>query len=339
MLPERDFSILRGIVDLYVRAGVPVGSARLQEHLGLPISSATIRNTMAVLERDGYLVKPHTSGGRIPTEMGYRTYVDQLEQNHAFVNTFADAFRAQFREQQADIGAIMASASRVLGALSKNFAVVYGSVDRESRVTRIQLIPLEGSRLLVAVHLTPDVERTTTLRFDRVFTEAVVRRAEELINREVENRTLDEARGTLRSLVRDNITDEGIIAREVACHRREIFSEPPSLEFYFEEREHLGGQPGFTDPRLLQLLLRFLQDRKYLATLLASRLGDTQVTIGHEHDAEELQPFSLVTSGYRLGVARGVLGIIGPTRMRYDLIHALVGSASRGLEAIGDEYL
>ena len=119
----------------------------------------------------------------------------------------------------------MASASRVLGALSKNFAMVYGSVAQESRVVRVQLIPLEGARLLVAVNLTSDIERTTSLHVERRFAPEVIRRAEDLINREVQGRTLEEAQRALGSVVRDNITDEGIIAREVACHRQEILSE------------------------------------------------------------------------------------------------------------------
>jgi heat-inducible transcriptional repressor len=139
-------------------------------------------------------------------------------------------------------------------------------------------------------------------------------------------------------VIRDNVTDEGIIAREVAIHRDDIFSAPPALEFYFEESNQVLEQREFSDPRLLQMLLRLLQNKPYLTTLLSSRAVDTQVTIGAENTEQDLRPFSLVTAGYRMGVARGVLGIIGPTRMRYDLVCALVGSAARGLEAVGEEY-
>ena len=338
MLIERDIQILCGIIDLYVRDGLPVSSRRVQVYLGLPISTATIRNVMARLEVKGYLVKPHTSAGRVPTDSGYRSYVDRLETNHSFVDTFADTFRDELREHDVEVGTLMAAASRVLGGMSKNFAMVYGSVIQESRVSRIQLVELEGARLLVAVNLVPDHERTSVLRMDRRCSAAVISRAENLINSEVKDKTLNEARLALDSVIRDNMTDEGIIAREVAIHREDIFSDPPAIEFYFEERNHPFGKPEFADPRLLQLLLRLLQNKQYLASLLSSRPGEMQVTIGREHENQELRPFSLVTAGYRLGTARGVLGIIGPTRMRYDLIHALVGSAARGLEAIGEEF-
>lgn len=337
MLAHRDIQVLHRIVDLYVRDGVPVSSQRLQKGLSFPLSTATIRNRMAQLESEGYLRKPHTSAGRVPTDAAYRSYVDTLETSHAYVERFAETLRDEIHEQDVDVVAIMASASRVLGGMSKNFAMVYGCMAQESRVVRVQLIRLEGWRLLVAVNLTPDHERTHVLRAEKEFAPEVVARAEDWINIEVRGKTLQEARSSLDSLIRDNVTDEGIIAREVAVHRDDIFSEPPALEFYFEEREHMLGDPGF-DPKLAQLLLRILQDKQYLTSLLAARSGETQVTIGTEHGAEELQPFSLVTAGYRMGVARGVLGVIGPTRMRYDLVYALVGSAARSLEAIGEEF-
>lgn len=338
MLIERDIEILRAIVDLHVRHGTPVSSGRVQRHLGSPLSTATIRNVMARLESEGYLDKPHTSAGRIPTDVGYRTYVDCLDENLTFTDTFAETFQAQLRQHDIDVSNVMSAASRVLSGMSRNFAMVYGSVVQESRVSRIQLIELEGSRLLVAVSVAPDQERTGVLRMDRRFAPGVIARAEEIINREVRNKTLSEARIAINSAIRDNMTDEGIIAREVAVRREDIFSEPPAVEFYFEERDELFEQPEMADPRLLQMLLRLLQNKSYLASLLSSRPGDTQVTIGHEHTEQDLQPFSLVTAGYRMGAARGVLGIIGPTRMPYDLICALVGSAARGLEAIGEEY-
>jgi heat-inducible transcriptional repressor len=339
MLDERDIQMLRAVVDAYVRDGKPVSSLAVQTRLGLPTSTATIRNVMARLERNGYLMKPHISAGRIPTDTGYRAYVDHLEANHTYVDTFAKMFREQLRARHTDVGTIMAAASRILGGLSRHLAMVYGSVIQESHVVRIQLIELEGARLLAVVNLSPDDERTAVLRTERRFTPSVVARAEEWINREVRNKTLQQAKEALDSAVRDNVTDEGILAREVAVHREDIFSDPPAVEFYFEERQPVLAQPELYDPKLLQLLLRILQNKEYLTSLLSEHMGEPiRVTIGEEHQDDELRPFSLVTAGYRMGVARGVLGVIGPTRMQYDLVHALVGSAALGLEAIGEEY-
>ena len=338
MIAERDLLILQLLVDLYVREGVPVSSQAVRD-AGLSLSTATIRNVLGGLEREGYVAKPHTSAGRVPTDKGYRAYVDHLEGRPAFAGEFVQRLRDEIREQEIDVNSIMAAASRVLGTLSKHFAVVYGSVVQESRVTRIQLVDLGGTRVLAVVNLIPEHERTTVIRLEKRYTSQVMVRAEEWINRLVQDRTLAEAKDVLERAVRDNVTDEGIITREVSIRREDIFSEPPAVELYFEERGHLLEPPERSDPRLLQLLLKLLHNKKLLTAILAQRLGErTQITIGSEHDEQELRTFSLVTAGYRMGAARGVLGIIGPTRMRYGYIRDLVGSAAHELEAIGEEY-
>jgi heat-inducible transcriptional repressor len=294
---------------------------------------------MARLEREGFLAKPHTSAGRVPTDEGYRGYVDHLEGDVPVGDAFSSRFRSALRDHETEVATIMSCASRILGGLSRNLAVVYGVVTQESRVTRIRLVDLEGTRLLVVVNLQPEYERTIVLRMEKRFTPDVLERAEVWINRLVADKTPSEAKDELDSAVRDNVTDEGIIAGEVAVHREEIFSEPPAVQLYFEERSHLVEHAEFADPDLLRVLLRLLQNQDYVTQILSNRLDEhTQITIGHEHRDPALRPFSLVTAGYRMGGARGVLGIVGLTRMRYDLNRSLVGSAARELRAFGEEY-
>jgi len=337
-MTERDLLILSLVVDVYVRDGVPVSSQAVRE-AGLSLSTATIRNAMVSLERQGYIAKPHTSSGRVPTDEGYRAYVDHLETRPRFADEFVRRFRDEIREQERDINYVMAAASRVLGNLSRHFAVVYGTVTQESRVRRVQLVGLEGSRLLVVVNLLPEHERTTVIRLEKRVVPDVLARAEDWTNQFVRDKTLTEAKDALERAVRDNVTDEGIITREVSVHREDIFSEPPAVELYFEERAHLTDQPELSDPKLLQSLLRLLHNKKLLTSVLARRLGEqTQITIGSEHEERDLQAFSLITAGYRMGVAYGVLGVIGPTRMRYGRMRDLVGSAAHELGAVGEEF-
>ncbi len=337
-MTERDLLILSLVVDVYVRDGVPVSSQAVRE-AGLSLSTATIRNAMVSLERQGYIAKPHTSSGRVPTDEGYRAYVDHLETRPRFADEFVRRFRDEIREQERDINYVMAAASRVLGNLSRHFAVVYGTVTQESRVRRVQLVGLEGSRLLVVVNLLPEHERTTVIRLEKRVAPDVLARAEDWTNQFVRDKTLTEAKDALERAVRDNVTDEGIITREVSVHREDIFSEPPAVELYFEERAHLTDQPELSDPKLLQSLLRLLHNKKLLTSVLARRLGEqTQITIGSEHEERDLQAFSLITAGYRMGVAYGVLGVIGPTRMRYGRMRDLVGSAAHELGAVGEEF-
>ncbi len=339
MLPEQDKRILKTIIELYVADGVAVSSAAVKQAGGYSMSTATIRNRMANMERTGYLNQPHTSAGRIPTDEGYRFYVNDLQENQSEWEEMAKRCRAELRSQTHDLNAIMLHASRFLGDVSKNFAVVYGSVVQESRVSRVQLVKLEGPRVLVVVNLLPEYEHTTVLRVPREFTPGTLKNAQTLINRVIVGKTLGEAKGAIEAMVRDNVTPEGIITGTVVINREMVFSEPPAVELYFEERGHLLQQPELSDPSNLQLILKLLHNKVYLTSILSGRSNEgTQVTIGAENEDAGLRPFSLVTAGYRMGAAKGVLGIIGPTRMRYDLALSLVGSVARELRAIGEEY-
>lgn len=338
MIVERDLRILQLVIDLHVRDGVPVSSHAVRDS-GVALSTATIRNVMAGLEEAGYLAKPHTSAGRVPTDKGYRAYVDRLEERPPLLDEFARRLRELMRDQGVEIGSIMAAASRALGSLSRYFAVVYGSVVQENRVSRVQFVELAGARLLVVVNLSPEHERTTVIRVDKKYSPEAIVRAEDWINLLVRGKTLTEARETLERAARDNVTDEGIITREVSIRREEIFSGPPAVELYFEDRGDLFGGPAYSDPVLLQLLLRLLRDKSLLTSVLARRLEEpTRITIGSEHEEQELRMLSLVTAGYRMGASRGVLGVIGPTRMRYGYMRDLVGSAARQLGEIGEKY-
>lgn len=337
-MKEKDRRILKAIVELYVSDGVPV-SSRAVHDAGHAMSTASIRNYMASLERAGYLVKPHTSAGRVPTDAAYRFYVDDIRSNRSEWNEITRRCRAELRDESRDVGEIMMHASRLLGDISKNFAVVYGSLVRDNRVSQVQLVNLDGPRILVVVNLEPAYERTTVIRLEKSFSDEVVSGAERLINRAVAGQALESAKDAIEAVIRDNVTEEGIITREISINRETIFSEPPAVELYFEERGHLLEQPELSDPKNLQLILKLLHNKSYLTGILANRLADaTQVTIGAENEDEALKPFSLITAGYRMGAARGVLGIIGPTRMRYDIALSLVESVSRELRALGEEY-
>jgi heat-inducible transcriptional repressor len=339
MLPGKEQRLLRTVIELYVAEGKPVSSRAVQDAGGHALSTASIRNYMASLERRGLLAKPHTSAGRVPTDAAYRVYVDELMERQPGWDEIAGRWRVAMRDETRDPSDIMMHTSRFLGEVSKNFAVVYGSLVRGSRVNRIRLVGLDAPRVLVVMNLVPEHERATILRLDRSFAQDVLDSAAAYINRAITGKTLDEAKVVLDSLVRDNVTDEGIITREISINRETIFSEPPAVELFFEERGHLLEQPELSDPKNLQLILRLLHNKEYLTSILSNRLLDgTQVTIGEENDDAALRPFSLVTAGYRMGVANGVLGIIGPTRMRYDVALSLVACVSRELRAIGEEY-
>ena len=174
---DKDSRILRTIIELYVADCAPVSSRAVRD-AGHAMSTASIRNYMAVLERLGYLEKTHTSAGRVPTDEAYRYYVDELEDNRRDWDEITSRCRAALRDDSRDAGEIMLNASRILGECSKNFAVVYGSLVQDSRVRHVRLINLDGPRVLVIVNLESEYERTTTIHLERSFSDDGVAGAE-----------------------------------------------------------------------------------------------------------------------------------------------------------------
>jgi len=341
MISDRHRDILLAIVDAYVLRCRPVSSSCARETGGFNLSTATIRNRMAELESGGYIRKAHVSSGRIPTDRGYRVYVDSLAGagRRAIAENVSRRCRRALRAQKHDIAAIMLQASRLLAEASRNVGLVYGTIEQASHVESVRLVRLDDSRVLVVVSLSPAHEHTEVLHIDCALAPGVVDVAEGRINALVGARTLGDAREALDVSLRDNLTDEGVITREVAAHRDSIFSEPPSLELYYEERGRLLDQPELADPKNLQSILHLLHNKARLTAILSHRSREgTEVTIGTEHEDEVLRSFSLVTAGYRMGGARGVLGIMGPTRMRYELVLPLVEAFSRELRMIGEEF-
>ncbi len=337
---ERDLKILRAVVEIYVADGVPVSSKRLREAGGFELSTATLRNAMARLERAGCLTKTHTSSGRVPTDAGYRLYVDHFARRAVPAgDVLRRRCRDALRRVRGGADALLMRASHLLAELSRNVGVAYGAVRPACRVDRVRLMPLDPDRVLVVARLDPEYERTEIVRLERPVSPCVVEAAERWIDDLVRGRTLDDARDALDRALRDNVSDEGHVVGAVAAHRDAIFSEPPSVELYFEERGRMMEQPELADPRALQAMLHLLHDREHLTAILAARARDaTQVTIGGEHVDAVLHPFAVVTAGYTLGAARGVLGIIGPTRMRYDVAVHLVEACARELRAIAEQW-
>jgi heat-inducible transcriptional repressor len=338
MLNEKDMPILRTIIELYVGDAVPVSSQRVRDAGRFRMSTATIRNRMVALERDGFIAKAHVSSGRIPTDEGYRAHVDELQADSVRAPGDGIAAVREGLRDDLNLAGVMQRTSQLLRALSQHVAVVYGSIVRESRVRTVKLFRLDGGKIMAVVNLVPDYERAITLRVGREVSNEGIAGAEQLANRFFGGRSIEDARRLLGEMPRDNVTDEGIVLRAIAARREDVFSEPVAMELCFDEPGAVLAQPELSDPRTLQLLLRLLNDRDFLTGILAERRrNDVEVTIGSEHHDETLRPFSLVTAGYHLGAARGVVGIIGPTRMRYDLALGLVESMSRELCAIGEE--
>jgi heat-inducible transcriptional repressor len=332
---ERRLAVLRAIVEDYVATEEPVGSKSLVERHGLGVSPATVRNDMAALEDEGYITQPHTSAGRVPTDKGYRLFVDRLTTVKPMSAAEKRAI-ATILDGAVDLDDVVNRSVRLLAQLTRQVAVVQYPTLSRSTVRHVELIALAPARLLVVLILsTGRVEQRIVETEELTDEELVDLRA--LVNRAATGQIIADAATAVRALApADDATATGAVVEVLV----EAMSDHRS-----DERIAVGGAAnlaryGDSFDSAVRPLLEALEEHVILLKLLGEASGGDMVTvrIGHEGPYQELSSTSVVATGYGPGdegFAR--LGIVGPTRMDYPGSMASVRAVARYVSRILDE--
>ena len=334
-LTDRERQVLEAVVRVYVDTAEPAGSRTVSKQ-GLGVSPATVRNTMSDLEDKGYLYHPHTSAGRIPTDHAYRFFVDRIIQPEPL-----SVEQRRVLEQELErIGATAAErlvrqATRALSVLSTELGVAVAPRLQEAVLEKLELIQVSAEKILMVATIRGGLVRTIYVDLPGVVPQDTLVTLTMILNERLCGLSLDDIRGTLPDRLRDTVFDDPA-AEEVL----NIFMQSGAELFDWRVLDnadiHLGhtsvlaSQPEFTTGERLKDLLELTEQRDLLLGVLGSRdhVGGLQITIGTENESEELSDFTLVTSEYRVGDLRGVIGVIGPTRMPYEKVIAIVDYTS-----------
>jgi heat-inducible transcriptional repressor len=331
MSDERRLAVLRAIVEDYVETREPVGSKALVERHQLGVSSATIRNDMASLEDDGLIAQPHTSAGRVPTDAGYRVFVDRLTSFKPMSGPERQAI-STFLSGAVDLDDVVDRTVRVLAQLTRQVAVMqYPSLTR-STVRHVELVPLGVRRLLVVLITdTGRVEQRVLETTDQL-DETVLGEVRARVNAVASGRRLTEAADGLQRLPDELPPEDRDLVRAIVQALDDALVEER------EERVVLAGAAnlarfGQDFPDTIGPVLDALEEHVVLLRLLGELSADPRavaVRIGAENDIEGLHATSVVTSGYGTGheVLAG-LGVLGPTRMDYPTTIATVRAVAR----------
>lgn len=330
---DRKLQVLRAIIEDYVTTSEPVGSKNLVERHQLGVSSATIRNDMAVLEDEGYIVQPHTSAGRIPTDKGYRLFVDQLAQMRPLSSAERKAIHT-FLDRAIDLDDVMTSTVRLLAALTKQVALVqYPSLTR-SAVRHIELVPLGAGRaLLVVIADTGRVEQRVVDVPDGL-TEDQLSRLRTALNSAVMGRAFTDVADAVAAIPDQFQSGERAAVAAIIATLLETVVER------HEERVVLGGtvnlaRAGSDFSANLEPVLEALEEQMVLLRLLSEQSpsqAPVSVRIGHENSVEGMTTASVITAGYgNAGQTVARLGVVGPTRMDYAGNMGAVGAVARYL--------
>ena len=331
-LTDRERQVLEAVIETYVQTAEPAGSRTIAKRHQLGLSPATIRNTMSDLEEKGFLYHPHTSAGRIPTDQAYRVYVDSLMKPPRVAASQAEQIREELAGERAVVDQILARAAQVLGVLTNELGVAVSPSLEEALLERLDLLQVSSERLLLVLALKSGVVRTIFVEGpSRLAAEAVAHVAV-VLNERLAGLTLKEIRATLADRLRDAVSGPGSseLLNIFVQEAEELFEVPAPAGVMLGSTQPLAIQPEFATKERLQGLMEVTERRDLLREALAARGGEgLTITIGQEHVDPRLAPFTLITSSYRFGPLSGVIGVMGPTRMPYDKIAALVEHTSR----------
>jgi len=333
-LDERSREVLRSLIQLHVATGEPVGSESLSRALERAFSSATLRNVMADLERQGYLEHPHTSAGRLPTDEGWRVYVDSLMAHRPLPAQDAAAISEGLRSFGGSPAQVLEGASSLLSRLSRNVGFVLAPDMAQATFLRLDLVRLPHPRVLVVL-----------VSADGLVTQKVISVAEELsqddlqacanyLNGHFAGQHLIAIRLRLLELMREEkALYDSLLSRVVSVGEPAFRPDDSAGQLYLDGTANIVGQPGFEDLERMRSLFKTFEEKGRLVRILnACILGQgLRVVIGHENPDPDLRHLAVVSSGLPGEPGFG-LGVLGATRMEYERVTALVEHVARAVQ-------
>ncbi|HTP80746.1 MAG TPA: heat-inducible transcriptional repressor HrcA [Bacteroidota bacterium] len=331
-LTEREQSVLRHVVHNYIQTAIPVGSRYLSRHFESSVSPATIRNVMSDLEEQGFLTHPHTSAGRVPTDLGYRYYVDFLME----VQQLSEEAKSQIRQELGvaiDPADLFRESSRLLGKISNQLSVVSSPHVSGGVFDKLELIPIAASKLLVVISIRSGLVRTIMLEVGSEFRRDMLEQVSRSLNERLSGLTLQQIRDTFADRVREFQDDKSGLIRLFIDSVDELFDDGNE-----RERIHIGGtkniigQPEFFDPRNFRSVIEMIESEEIIVHLLQKHdeaAKDIVITIGNENKEANASDYSMVTTTYNIEGISGRVGVIGPKRMDYPKLIPLVDQVAK----------
>ena len=329
-LSERQITILDAVIRNYLATGEPVGSRTISKYTDLNLSSATIRNEMSDLEEMGYIVQPHTSAGRIPSDKGYRLYVDHLiEQNEKKDKEISD-MKEFVIEKTEKMDKILKQAAKML-ATNTNYATLVSAPDvNHNKVKFIQLSQVDDQHLLAVIVMNNNMVRNKMVNLYEALDNETILKLNILLNTSLNGLAMNEINlGTIARLKEQAGIHSGIVS-DVLDALVQTFAESEDLKIYTSGATNILKYPELSDSDSAATLLSAFEEKEELASLVTESLSDSektdngtgiQVYIGNESPIQTMKDCSVVTATYDLGEGvKGTIGIVGPKRMDYEKV-------------------
>lgn len=337
-LDERKKKILQAIIRNYLETGEPVGSRTISKYTDLNLSSATIRNEMADLEELGYIVQPHTSAGRIPSDQGYRLYVDtMLEEKEKEV----EEMKGMLLEREDKMEALLKQVARVL-AQNTNYATMISAPQiHRNKIKFIQLSRVDRGQILAVIVMEGNVIKNHVLHVPDGLDDETLLKLNMLLNTHLNGLPIEQINLGLVAALKQQAGIHEAIVGEVLDAVAEVIREADDLEIYTSGTNNIFKYPELSDNAKASELIGAFEEKQALSALVQETLADEsntgiQVYIGNESPIQNMKDCSVVTATYELDEGmKGTIGIIGPKRMDYDKV---IGTLKTLMHQLDDLY-
>lgn len=333
-LSERKAAILRALVQLYIRTGEPVGSEALASSAGLSVSSATIRNELAALEEMGYLTQPHTSAGRAPTDLAYRSYVDMLPARPKLRDPERRAIVHFFDEALADVDEILRGTTHLLSRLTRYASLALAPSQRESAIARAELVRLGTATLLLVVFDTGQVDKRV-VDVPPEATDEEIDGISRSINHTLRGKTLANAADLAVERARRGEDPERAIFTRVGEALRSIGEAAEAEHVFLGGAANIAAEEAFNRRETLRHIYEALEHESAVLRLLREAAANAPlgVMIGRENPMPEMWEASVIAAPFEAGGAIGSIGVVGPLRMDYAAAISAVRAVAERLSA------
>ena len=322
MLDDRKIKVLYAIIDSYLLTAEPIGSRTISKQYGLGVSSATIRNEMSDLEELGYLNKPHTSSGRVPSDKAYRLYVDQIlkaEKLKIDVNKKEKIKRVLTKESK-EIHQLIQNAAKILSAITSYTALAISPQLKKIKLKHIQLIPIDYTEILVVLVGDSGIVKNTIFRVEQEIPVDQLNRISNFLNHKLKGLTIDDIGKAMDNQIFEEIYEFKEIIDNIIPIINKSLEDIDNVEVYADGVTKIFNFPEYKDLDRAKSFISFIEDKELLIDILLenSLENGIEITIGDENIYDPIKDCSLITTTYRLGdMTIGKIGVIGPTRMDY----------------------
>jgi heat-inducible transcriptional repressor len=335
LLTDRQVLILQVIVDDFIRSAQPIGSRSLSKKDEITFSSATIRNEMADLEEMGFIEKTHTSSGRIPSEKGYRFYVDNLLLPQKLNHTDMAAINSIFAERIFELEKIVQKSAKILSEMTNYTSIVLGPAVKDNKLKKLQIVPLnQDTAIAIIVTDTGHVENRM-FHFPTSVDPSDVEKMVNILNERLAGVPLTNLHSKIYKeiavLLRQHISSYDILLNTIS----DTLNMPANEKVFFGGKTNILSQPEFNDVDKIRSLMNMIEQEDRIYQLIRKNPAGIHIKIGTENDNSAMDNCSLITATYSMGAEKlGTIAVLGPTRMEYSRVISLIQLISADLSKV-----